>query len=70
METGRNVCLADHEHEKIVGDLAKAAFVKTLMTDDGLSLADALRELAHRMRRIQSHAKHKAAAGKLRKKTH
>ena len=71
METGKNVCLKDHEHEKIVSDLAKAAFVKTLMADKGLSLPDALRELAHRMRRVQSH-KHAVAvpAGRRKKQAH
>lgn len=65
LETGENACLRDEAHEKIVNDLAKAAFIKTLMTEKGLSLADALRELARRMRRIQSHAKrHPAAAQK------
>ena len=63
METGENVCLRDLVHEKIVSDLAKAAFVKTLMTEEGLTLAGALRELAHRMRLIQGHAKEKVADG-------
>ncbi|MDA8172083.1 MAG: hypothetical protein M0Z48_09705 [Nitrospiraceae bacterium] len=63
LETGKNVCLKDRTHEKIVSELAKAAFVKTLMREKGLPLADALRELAQRMRRIQSHARHDEAAG-------
>ncbi len=56
LETGKNVCLMDRHHEGIVNELAKAAFVKTLMTEKDLSLADALRELAVKMRKMQSHA--------------
>ncbi|MDA8168443.1 MAG: hypothetical protein M0Z59_01935 [Nitrospiraceae bacterium] len=57
VETGANVCLEDEAHEKVVADLAKAAFVKTLMEEEGLSLPEALRELARRMRLITSHAR-------------
>lgn len=53
LETGENVCLRDESSEKIINELAKARFVRSLM-DEGLSLADALRELARRMRQIQS----------------
>ncbi len=57
LEAGENVCLKDRHHEGIINELAKAAFVKTLMLEKDLSLADALRELAVKMRRMQSHAK-------------
>lgn len=53
LETGENVCLRDESSEKIINELAKARFIRSLM-DEGMSLADALRELARRMRQIQS----------------
>ncbi len=56
METGQNVCLRDKHHEGIINELAKAAFVKTIMMEKELSLADALRELAVKMRQMQSHS--------------
>lgn len=49
IETGENVCLRDYSTQVVVGELAKAEFIKKLM-GDGMSLADALRELARRMR--------------------
>ena len=52
VETGKNICLEDEETEKIVNDLSKAVVVRELV-DSGRSLADALRELARRMRRLQ-----------------
>jgi hypothetical protein len=52
IETGRNVCLRDANSERIVGELAKASFVKKLMEEKGISLADALRELARRIREL------------------
>lgn len=58
LETGENVCLRDESSEKIINELAKARFVRSLM-DEGLSLADALRELARRMRQAQSFAEKK-----------
>ncbi len=55
IETGQNVCLRDKSSELIINELAKAGFVRDLM-DKGMSLADALRELARRMRQIQGYA--------------
>jgi len=52
VETGENVCLEDGTSEKIINELAKARVVRGFM-DKGISLADALRELARRMRIIQ-----------------
>jgi hypothetical protein len=49
IETGENVCLRDYSTQVVVGELAKAEFIKKLM-GEGMSLADALRELARRMR--------------------
>jgi len=52
IETGNNVCLRNESSEKIIDELSKAEFVKNLM-EKGMSLADALRELAGRMRLMQ-----------------
>jgi len=51
IETGENVCLRDYSTQVVVGELAKAEFIKKLM-GEGMSLADALRELARRMRQL------------------
>jgi hypothetical protein len=56
IETGENVCLTDATSEKIINELSKAGVVRELM-DEGLNLADALRELARRMRLVQSEFK-------------
>jgi hypothetical protein len=53
MATGKNVCLTDKVSEKIINELSKAEVIRQLM-DSGMSLADALRELAKRMRLVQS----------------
>lgn len=53
IETGKNVCLTDATSEKIINELSKAGVVRELV-DQGMDLADALRELARRMRLIQS----------------
>lgn len=53
LETGQNICLRNASSEKIINELAKAKFVRDLM-EKGLSLPDALRELARKMREIQS----------------
>jgi hypothetical protein len=53
IETGRNVCLADADSTRIINELSKAQVVRDLM-DTGMTLADALRELARRMRLVQS----------------
>jgi hypothetical protein len=53
IETGKNVCLTDATSEKIINELSKAGVVRELM-DEGMDLADALRELARRMRLVLS----------------
>ena len=53
IEKGKNVCLTDEQSEKIINELSKAGVVRELM-DQGMELADALRELARRMRLVQS----------------
>lgn len=52
IETGKNVCVKDASAEIIINELSKAEFIRELV-DKGMSLADALRELAKRMRLIQ-----------------
>lgn len=52
IETGKNICLINESSEKIIDELSKAGFVKNLM-EKGMSLADALRELARRIRLMQ-----------------
>jgi hypothetical protein len=53
LETGENICMKDGDSEKIINELSKAEVIRE-MTDKGMSLADALRELARRMRLFQS----------------
>jgi uncharacterized protein YoaH (UPF0181 family) len=53
IQTGKNICLTDENSEKIINELSKAEVIRDLM-DTGMSLADALRELARRIRLIQS----------------
>ena len=53
LETGENICMKDGDSEKIINELSKAEVIRE-MTDKGISLADALRELARRMRLFQS----------------
>jgi len=53
IETGKNVCLTDATSEKIINELSKAGVVRELM-DGGMDLADALREVARRMRLVLS----------------
>ena len=52
IETGKNICLTDTNSERIINDLSKAQVVRDFI-DTGMTLADALRELARRMRQIQ-----------------
>lgn len=52
METGRNVCLRNETTETIINELSKAQFIRELI-DKGMTMADALRELARRMRMLQ-----------------
>ena len=53
VETGKNICLTDDRSEKIISELSKAGVIKDLM-GQGLGFSDALRELARRMRLLQS----------------
>ncbi|MEW6054082.1 MAG: hypothetical protein AB1552_09900 [Nitrospirota bacterium] len=53
IESGSNICLTDGSSEKIINELSKAEVVSELI-DEGMSLADALRELARRMRRVEA----------------
>lgn len=53
LETGENICLKDGDSEKIINELSKAEVIRE-MTDKGMSLADAIRELAKRMRAFQA----------------
>ena len=52
VETGENICLRNESAEKIINELSKAGVIRDLI-DEGMSLADALRELARRMRLVQ-----------------
>ena len=52
VETGENICLRNESAEKIINELSKAGVIRGLI-DEGMSLADALRELARRMRLVQ-----------------
>ena len=53
VETGKNICLSDEHSERIISQLSKAGVVRDYMKQ-GMSLADALRELAKKMRLLQS----------------
>jgi hypothetical protein len=53
METGENVCLRNADNLEIINELSKAQFIREL-TDKGMGLGDALRELARRMRQLQN----------------
>ncbi len=52
VETGENICLEDGVSEKIINELAKAKVVRSFI-ENGMCLADALRELARKMRLVQ-----------------
>lgn len=52
LETGENICLRNESTEKIINELSKAEFIRDLI-NKGISLADALRELARRMKLVQ-----------------
>ncbi|HSR12571.1 MAG TPA: hypothetical protein VLS90_14110 [Thermodesulfobacteriota bacterium] len=53
---GQNPCEVRGSTEYVLGELAKAEFVRKRM-DDGMSLADAVRELARRIRLAQQNRK-------------
>jgi hypothetical protein len=52
LETGENICLRNESADKIINELSKAEFIRDLI-NKGISLAEALRELARRMRLVQ-----------------
>jgi len=52
LREGENICDVKGPIEYVVGELAKAEFVKELM-GKGISLNDAVRELARRIRLVQ-----------------
>ncbi len=55
LETGKNVCLRNPSTEYVIDELSKAEFIRSLMAG-GMELADALRELARRIRDVQKGA--------------
>jgi DNA polymerase III delta prime subunit len=57
LQRGQNICIRGRPAQEIINELAKAEFVRELMERQGLSLAEALRELARRMRTVQALAK-------------
>jgi hypothetical protein len=52
LQEGTNICEVAGPTERVIGELAKAEFVKDLM-GKGMSLTDAVRELARRIRLVQ-----------------
>jgi hypothetical protein len=52
LQEGTNICEVTGPTERVIGELAKAEFVKDL-TGKGISLTDAVRELARRIRLVQ-----------------
>ena len=52
LEAGTNVCEITGPTEYVIGELAKAEVVKELM-GKGMTLTDAVRELARRIRLVQ-----------------
>ena len=52
LQEGTNICEVTGPAEHVIGELAKAQFVKEL-TEKGMSLTDAIRELAKRIRLVQ-----------------
>ncbi len=52
IQEGTNICDTSGPTEKVINELSKAGFVRELM-DKGVSLSDAIRELASRIRRVQ-----------------
>ncbi|MCE5193942.1 MAG: hypothetical protein LLF28_00550 [Nitrospiraceae bacterium] len=49
---GKNVCLIHDSHDHVVNILSKASFVKSQM-HKGVSMIDAIRQLADRIRKVQ-----------------
>jgi chaperonin GroEL (HSP60 family) len=56
IETGSNVCIRNESEERMINELAKAQFIRERI-EEGLSLGDALRELARHMRIMQERMK-------------
>jgi len=52
LREGTNICEVTGPTEHVIGELAKAELVKEL-TEKGMSLTDAIRELARRIRLVQ-----------------
>ncbi len=52
IEEGINVCEISGPTEYVVNELSKASVIKDLM-NEGISLSDAVRELARRIRLVQ-----------------
>lgn len=52
VEEGSNVCHNEGPSEKIINELAKAAFVRDLM-EKGVPASEAIRSLAERIRLVQ-----------------
>lgn len=56
LNQGSNVCGLSGSNEYVINELAKAEFVRQKM-DEGVSLIDAVRELASKIRRFQQFGK-------------
>lgn len=52
MQEGTNVCDMSGPTEHVINELSKAGFVRDLV-DKGMSMADAVRDLAKRIRLVQ-----------------
>ena len=52
LERGANACYSGGDNEQDISVLARAAFVRTLSEEQGMSMRQALRELGARMRRL------------------
>lgn len=52
LKEGENICDIKGPIEYVIGELAKAEVVKKLM-EEGMSISDAVRELARRIRLVQ-----------------
>lgn len=56
LQEGKNICDITGTTDYIINELAKAEFVRQMM-DEGVSLTDAVRELANRIRSFQQLSK-------------